>query len=222
VINNAGGGSGAGGGIYNGGQMTLRNVTVAGNSVGTRGGGVYNGGTLKMRGVTIANNVTYGRVSPEPTRVYPHECFQYENQPCPTGGGGLWNAEGATIRMSNTLVANNIIDVGPYSLPTDCYGTILSEGLNAVKNLADCTLQGSHNDLTSLKVRVGNLEDNGKPGNAHLPLLSNSPLIDAGGKVFEQCSARDQIGNRRADGNQDGKTRCDIGAIEFAPPGTEP
>ena len=67
-------------------------------------------------------------------------------------------------------------------------------------------------DLTG-DPRLGSLVDNGTPGNAHLPLLSDSPAIDAGGTApadhgTGDCPWRDQIGRRRVGA-------CDIGAIEF-------
>jgi hypothetical protein len=47
-----------GGGIYNaaGASATLTNVTISGNTSGVRGGGVYNGGTMTLSNVTLGNN----------------------------------------------------------------------------------------------------------------------------------------------------------------------
>jgi hypothetical protein len=96
-----------------------------------------------------------------------------------------------------------------------------SRGYNALGVSTDCNLQkvsgtpSAAPDLIGLDPRMGDLTDNGEPGEAHVPLLAGSPLIDAGGKVFASCSPRDQLGNRRRDGDHDGIIECDIGAVEF-------
>src|SRR5262249_50447199 len=46
-----------------------------------------------------------------------------------------------------------------------------------------------------------------------IPLLSTSPAIDAGNA--SACSAQDQHGLPRVDGNDDGVVVCDVGAAEF-------
>jgi len=69
-------------------------------------------------------------------------------------------------------------------------------------------------------IRLGDLQDDGVPGNTHYPPLAGSPLIDAGGSVGPTCSPTDQIGQRRVEGDadNDGANVCDVGAIEFQPP----
>ena len=107
-------------------------------------------------------------------------------------------------------------------LGPDCGGTFTSQGHNAVGTGADCTLKPAvkgtdTHDLINVDPRLAALEDNGAAGNAHYPLLADSPLIDAGDKVGLRCTFRDQIGQRRLDGDHDGNVDCDIGAIEFRP-----
>src|SRR5262249_22109771 len=46
----------AGGGIYNGGTLTLNNTTVSSNLSYGAGGGIYNVGTLHARNTIIAGN----------------------------------------------------------------------------------------------------------------------------------------------------------------------
>jgi hypothetical protein len=53
---------------------------------------------------------------------------------------------------------------------------------------------------------LGDLVDDGTPGNAHFPLLSDSQAIDAANDAA--CPKKDQIGQPR-------KPECDIGAVEF-------
>ena len=52
--------SGNGGGIYNGGTLTLTNSTVSGNTAwATRGGGIYNSGTLTLTNSTVSGNTAH-------------------------------------------------------------------------------------------------------------------------------------------------------------------
>jgi hypothetical protein len=53
-------------------------------------------------------------------------------------------------------------------------------------------------------------------GVVYYPLASTSPAIDAADVVA--CPDTDQIGGARVDGDGDGVTACDIGAIEYQPP----
>lgn len=217
VTENFGTNYGYGGGILNGGRMTLESTTVSGNSAGTQGGGIFNGGQLTLRGVTVARNEVRGDTVI--LRGIPAGCEIETPELCISRGGGIWNQPGATVRISDTALVDNVnintrVDGG-----TDCEGVVISEGFNAIGTTANCTVQpaahsGLH-DVLNVDARIGEVEDNGEPGEAHVPLLAGSPLIDAGGKVDRNCTRRDQLGHRRADGNGDGIIRCDIGAIEF-------
>jgi hypothetical protein len=102
VVNNQVGGGGLyqrGGGIYNAsGNLLLVDSTVADNQVdgggnggfGTYcwGGGIYNEGTLTVRGSTIAGNIVAA--------------------PGELSGGGIYNALGSTVTISDSAVINNI------------------------------------------------------------------------------------------------------------------
>ena len=105
----------------------------------------------------------------------------------------------------------------------DCGGVNYSNDFNAIGVVLErsCRLveRGSigpaANDRLNVDTQLGDLTDNGEAGNAHVPLLSGSPLIDAGGKVLFACTLRDQLGQRRTDGDHDGGVECDVGAVEF-------
>ena len=61
--NSAGGGlAGFGGGIYNGGTLTVTNSTFSGNSAGDggAGGSIFNGGTATLKGTILANESSGG------------------------------------------------------------------------------------------------------------------------------------------------------------------
>jgi hypothetical protein len=225
IINNTAVQAGAGGGIVNNGDMTLTNVTVGGNAAGTLGGGIYNGSTLRLQSVTIAGNSERGERGSGGSGSapgFPPGCDPVEApELCISGGGGLWNAPGAVVKIVSSVIAHNN---GAQNAPSDCDGVLISEGYNAIGHDTRCTLQRANGtahpkDQTNLKVKLGDFTDNGEAGHAHFPLLANSPLIDAGGKVGRQCTERDQIGQRRTDSDHEGRKdhmrNCDVGAIEF-------
>jgi len=219
---------GFGGAIDNQGSMQIENTTIGANSAGTIGGAVFNGGSLTLRGVTIARNEVWGAVlrSGEGTQSsFPPGCSVATPELCIVGGGGIWNEPGATVQTANSVLASN---TGPISHggPTfsDCHGTLISKGRNAIGSDAECVLdrQGDTSwyaeDLTNLDVKLGALQDDGRAGKAVVPLLANSPVIDQGGRVWDRCTPLDQLGHYRSDGDADGRLRCDIGAVEFIAP----
>jgi nitrous oxidase accessory protein NosD len=99
-----------GGGIQNGGDLTLSNTTVTGNRAALDGGGIYNFGDLTLNSSRLTRNTTGG------------------------GGGGLFNegvavlnfsrvtyntaAYGGGILSVNTLTLNSTVVSG--NVPDDC------------------------------------------------------------------------------------------------------
>jgi hypothetical protein len=209
---------GAGGGIFNGGRMTIRDSTIGGNSVGTLGGGIYNKGTLQTQGVTITANSVLHENGDLMHNGYPDGCVFDARQFCVSGGDGIWNEPKANLTIMQTAVGGNATE--------DCNGTLISKSHNAIGTSLNCKLTASPwlggrptRDLVNLNLGLGELEDDGDAGNAHYPLLADSPLIDAGGNVGVFCSSSDQVGQRRVEGDadNDGAYICDIGAIEYQP-----
>ena len=213
-------GPGAGGGIYNDGAMTITNSTVGGNYAGTLGGGIFNAGQLQMLGTTIAGNSVGGSNGvPAENLGFPADCTIDTPERCVSGGAGVWNEPAGTIKFATSVIAGNVA--------TDCQGALISKGHNALGTASGCTLVPSPflggkptHDQVNLNPRLGALDDNGVPGNAHYPVLVNSPLIDAGGGIGATCTRLDQIGVARVDGDHDHDSSdiCDIGAIEYQPP----
>jgi hypothetical protein len=186
-----------GGGIFDGGDAdyTLVNATIAENTA-PFGGAIQIGvpdappGAVHVDGrVTITNSTISGN------RAF-------------VGAAGIGGPLGSTgdlvVSLSGTILAQNFQESS--GQPRDCGGALsfTSAGHNL---LGGCDIMLSDTDLTG-DPRLDSLADHGTPGNAHLPLLSDSPAIDAGGTG---CSPRDQINRRRV-------SACDIGAIEFQPP----
>ena len=204
-----------GGGITNGGLIRIKNGTVGGNETGTFGGGIMNRseGRLILRGTTIARNDVVGAVAGFPE---PSECPGTVEGAC-TGGGGIWNAEGGTVYAARTLLANNTLlrPDDPFAMVgPDCGGRVWSDGYNVLGDASGCDLRRSYvlhgqptQDQVGVDPRLGELQDNGEAGDAHFPLLPDSPLIDAGGPHSNVCTVLDQIGQPRVDGNGDGTAR---------------
>jgi len=116
-----GGWGGNGGGIANeGGTVELTNVTISGNTADDRGGGISNSGTLTMKDCTITGNTSNDRTAPE-------------------GGGGFYNANGATATLTNVSIMGNAAKVkGGGGLCN--YGTMTLDGCTVTGN--SCQMNG--------------------------------------------------------------------------------
>ena len=210
---------GAGGGVFNTGPLFIQNSTIGGNTTGVVGGGIYNSGSLILESVTLVRNEATGYDASGPgshADTFPAGCQRFEEgQPgCIHGGGGIWNDPAGSVQIQSSVIAENTYDGGP----SDCNNPLHSKGHNALGASPDCHFENFRaSDQLNVDVRLDELQDDGDAGNTHYPLLADSPLIDAGGKVFRQCTPRDQIGSRRKDGDRDGHVECDVGAIEFQP-----
>ena len=80
---------GNGGGINNGGTLTVTNSTLSGNAAGTDGGGgIYNGGTLAVASSTFLDN----------------------SAGASSEGGGIWN--GGTLTVTNSTFSANMAGLG--------------------------------------------------------------------------------------------------------------
>jgi hypothetical protein len=184
------------GGIENeAGTITLTNVTVARNGGGLEaslGGGIANsaGGTIHINNSTIADNSV-----PD------------------SGPGGIGNDSG-TVELKNTILARNEL-LFPESFPFDCAGVITSLGHNLVGDTSLCTITILASDYTG-DPGLSLLQDEKTPGNGHIPLLETSQAVDAGDPV--SCTATDQLGHSRSDGDGNGTVVCDIGSVELVVP----
>ena len=115
--------------------------------------------------------------------------------------------------FQNSIVARNTLGA-MQQFASDCFGPITSLGNNVIGDTSDCAIDLASTDFVG-DAGLGVFEDNGTPGNGHIPLLAESPAIDAGNR--HACPRRDQLGNRRVDVDNDHPVICDIGAVEFIP-----
>lgn len=211
---------GGGGGIYsNGGAVTVVQSTITGNTVGLAddtgehsGGGIYSrpsfgeGSGLSIYNSTVVGNSVLGTKG---------------------SGGNIWSGDSPVdevasfvvlagfagpdpgIRMQNTIVTGGSANDGP-----NCGGaTPTSLGFNAVPS-GQCGAAGSD---VSGDPKLGPLGSNGGLTKT-MKLLPGSAAIDAGDPTGCKDDALaalspDQRTQPRPQGG-----RCDIGAVEFAPP----
>jgi hypothetical protein len=196
---------GNGGGIYNGGELSLTRVTVSGNAAASgTGGGINNAGTLTMKNCTVSGNSASGEgggINNETGRTLSlNNCTIASNSSSTGTTGGLYNAGGLDIR--NTLIADNsTADFGNS-------GTIDTNTNNLVEN-------GELAGALSEDPGLGLLQDNGGSGYTH-GLAYGSIAIDAGDSATAETT--DQRGTSRpVDGNLDENVLPDIGAFEYIP-----
>ena len=191
-----------GGGIGNGnGETEIDNSTISGNFSRYSGGGVYgsksselehdpNDSVIRINNSTISHN-------------------QVGEERIQSGGGGVAVSYGA-LELQNTIVAeNSSASTGPDCAVTGTEDTgqrLLSLGHNFIGDTSGCAIevQGG-NDLYDDAALAGCVS-NGRPGQAHVALLSHSPARDAGN--IASCTDTDQLGQSRG-------TSCDMGAVEF-------
>ena len=213
--------SGVGGGILNGGDLTvanslivdnfaqfgggiategeaattLVNTTLSDNRASEDGGGVSAeaGGTVDLRSVTVSGNEADA------------------NRNGGGNGGGIFASTGAaagTITLKNTLIAGNEDQGGEAD---ECArigtGKITSLGHNLIANTNGCGYTQGSGDVLNRGAQLKPLAENGGATQTHA-LRRGSPAINAG----VGCPARDQRGLKRNLGGR----RCDIGAWELA------
>lgn len=122
----------------------------------------------------------------------------FENEAELSPGYAVVVEEGCFSEFSNTVVAANT--------PFDC-GFINAPTTGGVNFDSDGSCEGFS---TVVDARLGALQDNGGTTMTLLP-ETGSALVDAGTRCLEE----DQRGRPRPqDGNGDGRTACDIGAVE--------
>lgn len=195
-----------GGAIFQGGGSgSITGSSITGNSTKSSGGGVLNFGSLTITNSTIAENTA-------------------------ASGGGIFQNSGTLILSYSTIgknIAGSGVNLANASGSVVAGGTILAMGSgggatcsgNAVTdngfNLSSdnsCGFSVGNQSLPASNPEFGSLGNYGGT-NDTLPLLSNSPAIDAGGTSTDGCPGSDQRGASRPEG-----LACDIGAYEaFAP-----
>jgi len=196
----------AGGGIYNGGTLTIRGSTLYLNTALETGGGLDDSGNVTLENVTISGNTAErggGIFSDGEVNILHSSILQ--NLATDTDYGGNIHS-GNLFYFYNTLIANS--QSGP-----NCSGSGLNSlGYNLEGQLAGqytCSFNRNYTDPLVDPL----LADNGGPTPTQA-LLLGSPAVDAGDERY--CADKDQRGAfRPADGDGDEIAICDIGAFEY-------
>lgn len=208
VVDSAGA---AGGGLalINGTTLTVLNSTFAENEINTylSSTGMYGGAIFAMNSTTTAelDNVTVT------------DNTLYSDGSGATGlGAGIMFMSSVSIKLKNSILANNTEDLPTTSTKKDCYGTIDSYGYNLIEGISSCTLSYTLSGADAATDILGEdpvlltLADNG--GQTQTSALdATSPAVDMGSCATIDGSGipTDQRGYERSDGV------CDMGAFEY-------
>ncbi|MFZ3071162.1 MAG: right-handed parallel beta-helix repeat-containing protein [Anaerolineaceae bacterium] len=168
----------SGGAIFNSGEdSTIANSTFSDNSAsaaGISGGAVVNSDELTISNSTIYGNSAIG------------------------SGGGIGNISG-TLRLRNTIVANNTAD--------NCGGIIANGGSN-LDSGSTCGWGSESGSMSNINPLLSALE--GSP--AYFPLDPGSPAIDLGNDAI--CAAAPVNNQSQNNITRPLGTHCDMGSYE--------
>ncbi len=227
---NAGGGNG--GGIQNGGTLTVARCTVEGGMAGGPGGGVRNNNDIFILDSTLTGNTSadHGGGMDDHGSSFLENVTVSGNTVTGGGlGGGLYNlgSTNMTVR-SSTIVGNasgagtalhnggsttvaNVLFVG------SCDGTVATGSGGSLESPGNsCGLDAASDQVNVADPALGPLADNGGGTDTHA-LMSVSPAIDSAETGL--CPDADQRGAARPfDGDHDGTADCDVGAFEYRLP----
>lgn len=217
----------AGGGIYfdNNFRAVVLNSIISGNSASTGGGIHSEQGAANVNSSTITNNSGSqggGIYNGMNSQFYLHSSTIYNNSA--TSGRNIFIGP---VPNANVYIKNSI--VGQAGTNSNCAGgPFISQGNNL--ETADTCGFSQATDLPNTDPQLSPLADNGGPTMTLEP-GAGSPVIDAGDvsgcqhsnsgsfDTSYQLAETDQRGAPRAvDGDVNGSTTCDIGAVEFVPP----
>jgi outer membrane protein assembly factor BamB len=212
-------GGGYGGGIFNGSTVTVSDSTFAGNSATYDGGGIFDaGGTVTVTNSTFAGNSagTYygggGIFLNAGTLTVTNSTFSGNSAGY---ASGIANYGGATVTVTNTIVANS-------TSGGNCAGAVITDGGHNIDDGTTCGFTGTGCTSTTGTsfcntnpvLDPTGLQSNGGPTQT-IALQPGSPAIAS--VPLASCTVTtDQRGDPRP---APGYNACDIGAFESqAPP----
>jgi CSLREA domain-containing protein len=198
-----GGTTAVGGGIFNGGTLTLTNSTVSGNTADNAGGGIFNNaGTLTLINSIVSGNnagVDGGGIRNDPGGTVTLTNSTVSGNTAGDDAGGIHNVAGGTLTLTNSTVSGN--DAG------DDGGGIRNSG---TANIVSSTIA---NNRAGLNSSPNNLGGGGVHNFAGTLTLTNSTVsgnvarTDGGGIFIEMGTVNSfssTIANNRADANSNG------------------
>ena len=196
---------GYGGGIYNnGGNLTVRNSTIANNKADLGGGGIYNSsfgpgvnGDMDVSNTTISSNSAgrggggifnahAGEFNAWNTTIYGNSVYNDGVPGSTQGGGGILLGHGFA-KLSNTIVANNQVPSQEGLTFPNCRGEYIFDAGNNIDSGTTCGFDKPRNSgslSNTDPLLVDNLtKRNGGPTETHA-LEAGSPAINRGNNAF--------------------------------------
>lgn len=201
---------GIGGGIFAEDETTVELSTLSGNRAeggGLGGGGIAAEGPLAIETSTVAQNEGGGLAANEPVTI--RNSTVVGNSTSLGGhGAGLFGTE---VSLRSSILAGNLRG----GQPSDCEGTVASEGYNLLGTEAGCEWTGTTGDRVGEDPDLAPLGDYGGPTATMPPESRLSPAINHG----EHPRPVDQRELTRP--VPVGDTNTDIGAVEVQAPRNE-
>lgn len=179
-----------GGGVLNKGTFIMENGTISDNTVvpfsdnGTQGGGgVYNTGTFTMENGTLTGNKALN---------YAARTDGLGDKDACGNGGGLYNASGATARIANGTIAENISSARSNGYDGEGAG-IFTKG-----TLSIGTTSSSKVEIHDNEAKLGSDELSGGGG---VCVRSNYVKLIGQVKIYDNTSTIDNSTNKNKDDN---------------------
>ena len=198
----------AGGGIYNGGSLSLSNSVVSGNTQnqgGSHGGSISNLGILNLSNVIVSGNTGsigniyngYGTVNITNSTISGNTALD--------AGGGIYNF-GGVVNITNSSIINNtafvnaggvLNCVGNPSIPGDCSMTLIESTISG--NTADSYNGGGLYNVGEMTVSNSTVSGNSAKG-------EGGGIINVGGTSVPNMLDlfNVTVTNNTADSNADG------------------
>ena len=179
-----------GGGVLNKGTFIMENGTISDNTVipfsdnGTQGGGgVYNTGTFTMENGTLTGNKALN---------YADRTDGLGDKDACGNGGGLYNASGATARIANGTITENISSARSNGYDGEGAG-IFTKG-----TLYIGTTSSSKVEIHDNEAKLGSDELSGGGG---VCVRSNNVKLIGQVKIYDNTSTIDNSTNKNKDDN---------------------
>ena len=179
-----------GGGVLNKGTFIMENGTISDNTVipfsddGTQGGGgVYNTGTFTMENGTITRNQALN---------YAARTDGLGDEDACGNGGGLYNASGATAKIENGIIKDNISSARSNGLDGEGAG-IFTKG-----TLSIGTTSSSVVEIYDNEAKIGSDTISGGGG---VCVRSNNVKLIGQVKIYDNTSTIDNSTNKNKDDN---------------------
>lgn len=179
-----------GGGVLNKGTFIMENGTISDNTVipfsddGTQGGGgVYNTGTFTMENGTITRNQALN---------YAARTDGLGDKDACGNGGGLYNASGATAKIENAVITENISSARSNGYDGEGAG-IFTKG-----TLSIGTTSSSKVEIHDNEAKLGSDELSGGGG---VCVRSNNVKLIGQVKIYDNTSTIDNSTNKNKDDN---------------------